>query len=77
MSLTDGTKKMSKSDPSDLSRIDLIDPPEVIRKKVKRCRVILYEDWSLTTWSVQSVITCSRFTCCCRGKPRKCCTGMC
>ncbi len=38
MSLTDGTKKMSKSDPSDLSRIDLLDPPEAIEKKIKRCK---------------------------------------
>lgn len=38
MSLTDGRKKMSKSDPSDLSRIDLMDPPEVIQKKIKRCK---------------------------------------
>lgn len=38
MSLTDGTKKMSKSDPSEMSRIDLVDPPEVIQRKVKRCK---------------------------------------
>ncbi|MBE9178093.1 tryptophan--tRNA ligase [Oculatella sp. LEGE 06141] len=38
MSLTDGTKKMSKSDPSDLSRINLLDPPDVIAKKIKRCK---------------------------------------
>lgn len=38
MSLTDGTKKMSKSDPSEFSRIDLLDPPEVITKKIKRCK---------------------------------------
>jgi tryptophanyl-tRNA synthetase len=38
MSLTDGTKKMSKSDPSEMSRIDLLDPPEVIQKKIKRCK---------------------------------------
>lgn len=38
MSLTDGTKKMSKSDPSDMSRISLLDPPEVITKKIKRCK---------------------------------------
>lgn len=38
MSLTDGTKKMSKSDPSDLSRINLLDPPEVIDKKIKKCK---------------------------------------
>ena len=38
MSLTDGTKTMSKSDPSDQRRIDLIDPPEVIVKKIKRAK---------------------------------------
>lgn len=38
MSLTDGSKKMSKSDPSELSRIDLTDPPELLRKKVKKCK---------------------------------------
>lgn len=38
MSLTDGTKKMSKSDPSEQSRIHLLDTPEEIRLKVKRCK---------------------------------------
>jgi len=38
MSLTDGTKKMSKSDPSDLSRINVLDPPEVIQTKIKKCK---------------------------------------
>ncbi|MGC9527671.1 MAG: tryptophan--tRNA ligase [Limnospira sp.] len=38
MSLTDGTRKMSKSDPSELSRINLLDPPDAIAKKVKRCK---------------------------------------
>ncbi|MEA5420144.1 tryptophan--tRNA ligase [Spirulina sp. CCNP1310] len=38
MSLSDGTKKMSKSDPSELSRISLLDPPEAIAKKIKRCK---------------------------------------
>jgi tryptophanyl-tRNA synthetase len=38
MSLTDGTRKMSKSDPSDLSRINLLDPPETIERKIKRCK---------------------------------------
>ncbi len=38
MSLTDGTKKMSKSDPSELSRINLLDRPDEIRKKIKRCK---------------------------------------
>ena len=38
MSLTDGTKKMSKSDPSDQSRISLLDTPEAIKNKIKRCK---------------------------------------
>jgi tryptophanyl-tRNA synthetase len=38
MSLTDGTKKMSKSDPSDMSRINLLDSPDEIQKKIKRCK---------------------------------------
>ncbi|MEH2066856.1 MAG: tryptophan--tRNA ligase [Nostoc sp.] len=38
MSLADGTRKMSKSDPSDLSRINLLDPPEQIQYKIKRCK---------------------------------------
>jgi tryptophanyl-tRNA synthetase len=41
MSLTDGTKKMSKSDPSDLSRINLLDPPDLIIKKIKKCKTDL------------------------------------
>ncbi|MHC5936910.1 tryptophan--tRNA ligase [Nostoc sp.] len=38
MSLADGTRKMSKSDPSDLSRISLLDSPEQIEYKIKRCK---------------------------------------
>lgn len=38
MSLTDGRKKMSKSDPNDNSRINLLDAPELVRKKIKRAR---------------------------------------
>ncbi|MGF1589348.1 MAG: tryptophan--tRNA ligase [Pleurocapsa sp.] len=38
MSLTDGTQKMSKSDPSELSRIELLDPPEAIKRKIKKCK---------------------------------------
>ncbi|MEL6606353.1 MAG: tryptophan--tRNA ligase [Cyanobacteria bacterium J06614_10] len=38
MSLTDGTKKMSKSDPSEQSRIDLTDSPQAITKKIKRAK---------------------------------------
>lgn len=36
MSLKDGTKKMSKSDPSDLSRINLVDDSDTISKKIKK-----------------------------------------
>eukprot|EP00850_Spirogloea_muscicola_P007156 SM000035S13136 [mRNA] locus=s35:682333:685395:- [translate_table: standard] len=38
MSLTDGTAKMSKSAPSDLSRINLLDSPAEITNKIKRCK---------------------------------------
>jgi tryptophanyl-tRNA synthetase len=36
MSLRDGTKKMSKSDPSDMSRINLTDDAETITKKIRK-----------------------------------------
>lgn len=38
MSLRDGTKKMSKSDPSDLSRINLIDDADTIARKIKKSK---------------------------------------
>ena len=38
MSLRDGTKKMSKSDPSDFSRILLTDEDEVISSKIKKAK---------------------------------------
>lgn len=38
MSLRDGTKKMSKSDPSDLSRINLTDDSETIARKVQKAK---------------------------------------
>jgi len=38
MSLIDGSKKMSKSDPNEGSRINLLDAPEVITKKIKRAK---------------------------------------
>ncbi|WP_071518867.1 tryptophan--tRNA ligase [Geitlerinema sp. PCC 9228] len=38
MSLTDGTKKMSKSEPAEGSRINLLDSPEAIQRKIKRCK---------------------------------------
>ena len=38
MSLRDGSKKMSKSDPSDMSRINLSDDPDEVMKKVKKAK---------------------------------------
>jgi tryptophanyl-tRNA synthetase len=38
MSLRDGTKKMSKSDPSDLSRLNLTDDAETIARKVRKAK---------------------------------------
>lgn len=38
MSLQDGTSKMSKSAENDFSRINMLDPPEVIAQKIKRCK---------------------------------------
>ncbi|MDR6512926.1 tryptophanyl-tRNA synthetase [Novosphingobium capsulatum] len=38
MSLRDGTAKMSKSDPSDMSRINLVDDADTIMQKVKKAK---------------------------------------
>lgn len=38
MSLQDGSAKMSKSAENDLSRINLLDTPDEIRRKIKRCK---------------------------------------
>lgn len=38
MSLRDGTKKMSKSDPSDYSRIAMIDDADAIAQKIRKAR---------------------------------------
>ena len=38
MSLQDGTKKMSKSDPSDKSRINLTDDADTIARKIKKAK---------------------------------------
>jgi len=38
MSLRDGTKKMSKSDPSDQSRINLTDDDDAIAQKIRRAK---------------------------------------
>ena len=38
MNLRDGSSKMSKSDPSDYTRINLVDPPDLIAQKIKKAR---------------------------------------
>ena len=38
MSLRDGSKKMSKSDPSEMSRIELVDDADTMMKKVKKAK---------------------------------------
>jgi tryptophanyl-tRNA synthetase len=38
MSLRDGSKKMSKSDPSDLSRINLTDDADTVAKKIQKAK---------------------------------------
>ena len=38
MSLRDGTSKMSKSDPSDMSRINLVDDADLVMQKVKKAK---------------------------------------
>lgn len=43
MSLTDGSSKMSKSDKNDASRINVLDPPEVIREKIKKCKTDAFQ----------------------------------
>ena len=42
MSLIDGSKKMSKSDPNEGSRINLLDSPDMISKKIKRAKTDSY-----------------------------------
>lgn len=41
--MQDGTKKMSKSDESDLSRINLLDDPKTITSKVKKAKTDAFE----------------------------------
>ena len=43
MSLQDGTSKMSKSAENDNSRINLLDPPDLIARKIKKCKTDLFE----------------------------------
>lgn len=42
MSLRDGTKKMSKSDPSEMSRIELMDDADAIRRKIAKAKTDLH-----------------------------------
>ena len=49
MSLQEGTSKMSKSDPNENSRINLLDTPDEIRRKIKKCKTdslkgVMYAD---------------------------------
>ena len=43
MSLTDGSAKMSKSNPAEGSRINVLDTPDEIAKKIKRCKTDAFE----------------------------------
>lgn len=43
MSLRDGSKKMSKSDPSDLSRITMLDSADEIAKKIRKAKTDPHE----------------------------------
>ena len=43
MSLQDGTNKMSKSAENDNSRINLLDKPDVIARKIKKCKTDQFE----------------------------------
>jgi tryptophanyl-tRNA synthetase len=56
MSLRDGAKKMSKSDPSDASRLNMTDGPDTVAQKIRRAKTdtemlpgpdVLAEDGSL------------------------------
>lgn len=38
MALDDGTSKMSKSSSNDMSRINILDPPNIIKRKIQRCK---------------------------------------
>ncbi|KAL9652572.1 hypothetical protein ABK040_000140 [Willaertia magna] len=44
MNLRDGTKKMSKSDPSDLTRINLIDTDDMIINKIKKAKTDILQE---------------------------------
>ena len=66
MSLRDGTKKMSKSDASDNSRINLTDDAETIAQKIRKAKTdpdALPSAWTWANWQRQSssrAASCSR-----------------
>lgn len=47
MSLQDGTSKMSKSAESDLSRVNLLDPPELVASKIKKAKTDTFDGLEL------------------------------
>jgi tryptophanyl-tRNA synthetase len=47
MSLRDGTKKMSKSEPSDMSRINITDDAELINKKIMKAKTDSIEGFKI------------------------------
>ena len=58
MMLQDGTKKMSKSAESDASRINLLDPPDILYGKIKRAKTdgkLLHNP----SWADVNVHTCN------------------
>jgi tryptophanyl-tRNA synthetase len=62
MSLQDGTKKMSKSDESDLSRINLFDEKDVILKKIKKAKtdsasVITYDKFRPEIYNLLNIFS--------------------
>ena len=46
MSLRDGTKKMSKSDISEMTRVNLSDSADAIRKKIRKAKTDSGDDWA-------------------------------
>ena len=53
MSLKDGTKKMSKSDPAENSRINLIDDADTIARKIKKSKTDTLGDMPVTVEAME------------------------
>ena len=65
MSLQDGAKKMSKSDPSEISRINLTDSTDEISKKIKKAKtdsqsIIAYDETRKEIYNLLNIF--ARFT---------------